>query len=207
MEDARWRTPWQLPTNSQVETVDVQVDEVYTSGMDQFAAVEKGLLEEMSRLSDDEPWLVYELSNMTDEEALELGCQGARAALAPLIWSAAVGDRWDVRRATEFLGISRQALYKRLRNGSALGIPGRGTTWFPVWQFDPRQQIVRAVTGSIVRAFREADAEIDPLVIAAWARNENRLLEGKSPAIWLAEAGSDDAVVLAARRAAQGLAA
>jgi hypothetical protein len=41
-------------------------------------------------------------------------------------------------------------------------VPGCGTTWFPVWQFDPRQQIVRAVTGSIVKAFRAADPRIDP---------------------------------------------
>jgi hypothetical protein len=180
---------------------------VYTRSMDQFSAIEKGLIEELSRLFRDDPSLQAELDHLSEDEALELGRQGARAALAPLAWSAAVADRWDVRRATEFLGISRQALYKRLHNGSALGIQGRGTTWFPVWQFDPRQQIVRAVTGSIIKAFRDADPEIDPLVIGAWATKENRYLNGKSPAVWVAEGGGDEAVVRAARHAAQGLAA
>jgi hypothetical protein len=175
--------------------------------MDQRAAIEKGFFEELSRLSFEEPFLQSELDRVTEEEALELGHQGARAVLAPLIWSAEVGKRWDVRRATEFLGISRQALYKRLRNGSALGIPGRGTTWFPIWQFDPKRQIVRAATGSIIKVFRDADPEIDALVIGAWATKENRLLDDKSPADWLVESGDDEPVVLAARRAARGLSA
>ena len=175
--------------------------------MDSFSAIEKGLLGEMERLFREEPSLQAELDHLSDEEAAELGSQGARAVLAPLIWSAAVGSRWDVRRVTEFLGISRQALYKRLRNGSALGVPGRGTTWFPVWQFDPARRIVRAVTGSIIKVFRDADPEVDPLVIGAWATARNRLLDGKSPQEWVAEGGGEDAVLLAARRAAQGLAA
>ena len=175
--------------------------------MDQISAVEKGFIEELWRLFHDEPALRAELDGLAEEDALELGRQGARAVLAPLAWSAAVADRWDVRRATEFLGISRQALYKRLRNGSALGVPGRGTTWFPVWQFDSRQRIVRAVTGAIIKVFRGADPAIDPLVIGAWATRENRLLGGKSPAVWLAEGGGDEAIVRAAQRAAQGLAA
>lgn len=175
--------------------------------MDQFSAVEKGFIEELWRLFHNEPALRTELDRLLEDEAIELGRQGARAVLAPLAWSAAVADRWDVRRATEFLGISRQALYKRLRNGSALGVPGRGTTWFPVWQFDSRQRIVRAVTGTIIKAFRSADPAIDPLVIGAWATKDNRLLGGKSPAAWLAEGGGDEAVVRAARRAAQGLTA
>jgi hypothetical protein len=175
--------------------------------MDQISAVEKGFIEELWRLFQDEPALRAELDRLAEDEGLELGRQGARAVVAPLAWSAAVADRWDVRRATEFLGISRQALYKRLRNGSALGVPGRGTTWFPVWQFDYRQRIVRAVTGTIIKVFRSADPAIDPLVIGAWATRENRLLHGKSPAAWLAEGGGDEAVVRAARRAAQGLAA
>jgi hypothetical protein len=184
-----------------------EVDRVYNNAMDQRAAVEKGFFEELSRLTFEEPLLQIELDRVTEDEALELGHQGARAVFAPLMWSAAVGNRWDVRRTTEFLGISRQALYKRLRNGSALGIPGRGTTWFPIWQFDPKQQIVRAATGSIIKAFRDADPEIDPLVIGAWAVKENRHLADKSPADWLAEAGDDESVVLAARRAARGLSA
>jgi hypothetical protein len=151
--------------------------------------------------------LQAELDHLPGEAAEELGRQGARAALAPLIWSSAVGDRWDVRRVTEFLRISRQAVYKRVRSGSLLGIPGQGTTWFPAWQFDTDRHIVRPVVAAILQQFRDADPGIDPLVIAAWATEPNRLLDRASPADWIRAGHADDRVMVAARRVAQGLAA
>lgn len=153
------------------------------------------------------PELDKELDELPVEEAQEFGRRAAVAALAPLVWQLAVGDRWDVRHAAEFLGVSRQALYKRLAAGTALGVAGRGTTWFPTWQFDRDQQIVRAVTAQVVAAFREADPLIESEVIAAWAMHTNSLLGQRTPADWIIGGGSDEAVVTAARRAAAGLAA
>jgi hypothetical protein len=147
-------------------------------------------------------------SLLSDEEFVELGRQAARLATAPLQWAAAVGDRWDTTRTTSFLRVSRQALYKRIQNGTVLALPGRGTSWFPVWQFDPDTQLVRHVVGKIIGAFRQADDQVSPLVIAAWATAPNRLLEETTPAQWITEGrnGSDNPVVAAARRAARGLA-
>ena len=93
--------------------------------MDVFAAMEKGFEEELSRLLDAHPVVRDELVRLSEEASLELGRETARTLLAPLIWSAAAGERWDVSRVCAFLGISRQALYKRVRNGSALGKIGR----------------------------------------------------------------------------------
>jgi hypothetical protein len=62
-----------------------------------------------------------ELSN---EELIELGRRAASYAVAPLLCSTDIGDRWDARRVTEFLDVSRQAVYKRVRTGSLLGLPG-----------------------------------------------------------------------------------
>lgn len=152
--------------------------------------------------------VVEYMGSLSKEDALQLGQQAARSIFAPFIWAAQVGDRWDVRRSCEFLNISRQALYKRARSGTALGVPGRGTTYFPVWQFDLDKHLIRQVVGEVISAFRDADDEVDPLVIAAWATAGNRLLDGASPAEWISRGGVDTAaVVTAARRAAAGLAA
>jgi hypothetical protein len=118
-----------------------------------------------------------------------------------------IGDRWDARRVTEFLDVSRQAVYKRVRTGSLLGLPGSGTTWFPVWQFDPDRRVVRRVVASIITQFRAADPDLDPLVIAAWVTAPHPQLDGASPADEIRRGGNDERVSLLAARAARGLAA
>jgi hypothetical protein len=138
------------------------------------------------------------------EEARRLGAEGADAALAPLLWSAAIGERWDTQTVTEFLGVTRQALHKRVAAGSVLGLAGRGTTWFPVWQFDVVGHRVRPEVAEIVGAFRDVLAPLDPLVVASWAVSDQPEL-GMAPEEWLA-AGKDPAeVVRSARRAAAEL--
>ena len=47
--------------------------------------------------------------------------------MAPLIWAAAVGERWSTTTVAEFLHVTRQALHKRVVEASVLGVPGRGT--------------------------------------------------------------------------------
>ena len=102
--------------------------------------------------------------------------------------------------------MTRQALYKRVQTGSMLALPGKGTSYFPVWQFDPRTRLVRHVLGRIVGIFREADDQVSPLVIASWANASNKHLNGLSPAQWVQEGREDGPVLVAARRAARGLA-
>jgi hypothetical protein len=138
------------------------------------------------------------------EEARRLGAEGADAALAPLVWAAAVGERWDTPTVTQFLGVTRQALHKRVVNGSILGLPGRGTTWFPVWQFDVSGRQVRPEVADLTAVFREALGALDPFVVASWAVSDQPEL-GMAPEEWLA-AGKDPAdVVRVARRAAEEL--
>ncbi len=60
---------------------------------------------------------------------------------------------------------------------------------------------------SIIATFRRADPEVDPLVIASWATAKNQHLGGVSPAEVVAKGDKDERVVLAAARAARGLAA
>jgi hypothetical protein len=170
-------------------------------------AIQHSFEDEFFKLYDANEKEAYAYFNsMGKEEVQELGRLAARTIFAPLIWSAQVGDRWDVRRSCEFLGMSRQALYKRVRTGTALGVQGQGTTYFPTWQFDLDKHLIRHVTSEIIGAFREADDQINPLVIAAWATKPSADLDGVAPADWVSRGGEDRRVVVAARRAAAGLA-
>lgn len=141
---------------------------------------------------------------------LSASCRMAAADVhAPVLWSHAVGDAWDTSRVATLLDVTRQAIHKRVRGGSLLGIPGEQTTWFPVWQFDVAQRTVRPETKAILAEFRDRlGADLDPLVIASSATTEQPDdLDGLSPAQWLegTSIGSNQ-VELAARRAAARLA-
>ena len=49
------------------------------------------------------------------------------------------------------LGISCQALAKRRRTGSLLGLRGQRTTWFPAWQFNqPADWIAQGLDDGMV---------------------------------------------------------
>ncbi|MEW6470935.1 MAG: hypothetical protein AB1679_01575 [Actinomycetota bacterium] len=144
------------------------------------------------------------LSDLAYEAAKALGAQGADAAVAPLIWAAAVGDRWATSTVTEFLHVTRQALHKRLVKGTILGLPGTGTTWFPTWQFDVDARQVRPMVAELIAAFRDELGSVDPFLVASWATTPQPEL-GMSPEDWLASGKDPDEVVRVARRAAAEL--
>jgi hypothetical protein len=168
---------------------------------DSIAALQEGFNERLNALLDRHKELVLQLSV---EQARGLGAQGADAAVAPVIWSAAVGERWPTTTVTEFLHVTRQALHKRVVNGSVIGLPGRGTTWFPVWQFDLNAHEVRAVVADIVKTFRD-ELGADPFVIASWATTDQPEL-GISPEEWLTAGKDPTEVVRIAQRTASELA-
>lgn len=141
------------------------------------------------------------------DEARELGRRAADAALAPLIWGEAVGERWDTSETAEFLGVTRQALHDRLKRGTLLGVPGRGVTWFPIWQFDLVDRRVRPVVAELLQVFRSMDRPLEPVEIASWAKVPQSDLNDVAPGDWVAEGRPDQTVVTAARHSAARLAA
>lgn len=148
-----------------------------------------------------------ELWDVVPEDAVEYGRRAAGTAVAPVLWAKAIGERHDTTAVTSLLGISRQALHKRAMNGSILGVPGRGTTWFPVWQFDVGVRDVRPVVARIIGTFRDQLGTFDPLAVAAWATTpQPEDLDGSTPEDWILSGRGDDRVVEAARRAARALA-
>lgn len=144
------------------------------------------------------------LADLGYEAAKALGAQGADAAVAPLIWATAVGDRWPTSTVTEFLHVTRQALHKRLAKGTILGLPGNGTTWFPVWQFDVDAREVRPIVGEVIAAFREELGSPDPFLVASWATSPQPELE-MSAEDWLASGKDPAEVVRVAHRTAAEL--
>jgi hypothetical protein len=170
---------------------------------DSWSGFEEGYREQLKRYHDRHPDL---FETIDYEEAKTLGGQGAAASVAPLLWAKAVGDRWDTSTTAEFLGISRQALHERVKRGTIIGLPGRGTTWFPIWQFDLLGRAVRPVVLEVVDAFRRSLGEADPYTIASWATSRQSALDGLTPADWLGSGRDETALVNTATRSARKLA-
>lgn len=105
------------------------------------------------------------------------------------------------------LGVSRQALAKRQKHGSLIGLAGRRSTLFPAWQFDQAKRAVRPVVADITAAFRDELGNADPAVIASWATTpQHEDLAGSTPADWIANGTDAEWAVRAACRAASRLA-
>ncbi len=145
------------------------------------------------------------------DEAARLGALAAEEAIAAARWSQIVGERIDTTELTRSLGVTRQALSKRLASGSLLGLPGRNTTWYPTWQFDSLdsgRHTIRHEVREVIRAFRDVlGNEVNPLHIASWATTtQHEDLDGQTPADWIAEKRDPDQLRRAARRTAARLA-
>jgi hypothetical protein len=166
---------------------------------DAVGALHEGFREHLGRILVRHEHL---LDKVDQREARQLGRRAAEAALAPLLWGEAVGARWDTTETAEFLGVTRQALHDRVRRGTLLGLPGRGVTWFPVWQFDPASRRARPVVPVILQLFRLMDRPLGPIEIASWAQEAQPELDGSSPADWITSGRADESVVGFARRSA-----
>lgn len=143
------------------------------------------------------------LSKVSDDEAAAMGRIAADHAVAALRWSQVVGDRIDTTGLCQLLGVSRQALAKRQAAGSLLGLPGRGTTWYPTWQFDLDARDVRPEVRDIIGAFRDRLDDVDPLLIASWAVTPQvEDLDGMAPEEWLRRGLDRGQLRIAAQRAA-----
>lgn len=149
-----------------------------------------------------------EIDEIDADEARELGTKAAEETIASARWSRLVGDRIDTSEVAELLGVTRQALSKRQTSGSLLGLPGRGTTWFPTWQLDIDNKEIRSEVRHIIGAFRDSlGKEADPFLIASWASTaQHEDLDGLSPAEWLAQGNDPEELRQAAQRTAERLA-
>jgi hypothetical protein len=145
------------------------------------------------------------LDRLSSEQLDKRGRDAARQVLASMVWRVSAGGVLTTEQARRVLGVSRQALHKRVDVGGVLGLPGERTTLYPVWQFSGSE--VRPVTGAIIRAFRERlDGEYDARLVSSWATTPQPDLHDATPEEWLAKDGDTDRLVIAAKRAADALA-
>jgi hypothetical protein len=147
------------------------------------------------------------LNSVNPEVAFDWGQRAAATAVAPVVWARAAGEVLETSEVQNLLGVSRQALAKRIAVGSLIGLPAKGRTLFPVWQFDLDEGRVRTAVRAIIEVFRESLGEVDPNLIAAWATTpQDEDLDGSTPASWLAENRDIEVVVESARRLAARMA-
>jgi hypothetical protein len=173
--------------------------------VDAQGRLEQGFALGVSELLDVMPAVGELLDRLSSEQLEQRGRDAARHALASLVWRASAGEVLTTEQARQVLGISRQALHKRVDVGSVLGLPGERTTLYPVWQFSGSE--VRPVTAEIIGAFRERlDGEYDATIVSSWATTPQPDLHDATPEEWLAKDGDTDRLVIAAKRAADALA-
>lgn len=72
---------------------------------------------------------------------------------------------WETAQVVEFLGVSRQAVSRRVLTRSLLGYPHKGTTRFPVWQFDREARKVHPEVAQLLAAL---GPDVDLADAAEW---------------------------------------
>lgn len=151
------------------------------------------------------------LDSLWPNQAEQLGARVVGAALAPKIWADVVGERFDTAQLVEMLRITRQALAKRVASGTLLGLPGKGTTFYPTWQFDLSAEPVR-IRRSVAAAFTawvEEMGSLDPYAVASWAQMRQPELHDLTPVEYLGKGGGydgDELLIFSARVTASRLA-
>jgi len=134
------------------------------------------------------------LDSLWPNQAEQLGRRVVGTALAPKIWADVVGERFDTAQMVEMLRITRQALAKRVASGTLLGLPGKGTTFYPTWQFDLSAEPVR-IRRSVAAAFTAWVKEmgsLDPYAVASWAQTRQPELHDLTPVEYLGKGGDND---------------
>lgn len=146
------------------------------------------------------------VEDLSEEEAVELGRRAARAAIAPHVWSSGIGQTIDTASLCDVLGVTRQALNKRMAAGSLLGLPRRGSTSFPTWQIDVDRKQIRPEVRDITAPFLEEFGKVDHFLVLAWAGSEQDDLDGETPLAWVVQGRDRNQLITAARRAVSRLA-
>jgi hypothetical protein len=151
-----------------------------------------------------------ELADLDEADCKRLAREAAEAVIGPVLLRRLLGeDRLDTHRVALALGITRQAVHKKVRTHALLGVPGRGTTWFPAWQFEPHKPQVRPVVPQLLAAWAAAGGEaiFDPQTVLVWAATPQPELDDQTPEEWVRLGKADGPVLAAARAAGRALAA
>ncbi|MXP20266.1 hypothetical protein GIY30_02690 [Gordonia sp. HNM0687] len=116
-------------------------------------------------------------------------------------YDALIGPFYDMQGIIGFLGITKNAVVKRLRAGHLIGcqLANASRSWvFPTWQFGGEPVLV----DGMAEAWAIVTVDADPWTAAAWMCSGNAGLDGTTPVAWLRAGRPVDDVVAAARRTA-----
>ena len=108
------------------------------------------------------------------------------------------GQDWATPEVVEFLGISRQAVNKRVQSRTMLGYRAGRSTRFPAWQFDRKTRQVFPEAAELLTAFAPG---ADPREVDDWVRTPHHDL-GATPLTLLLSPDTKQGVLDLARRAA-----
>jgi hypothetical protein len=151
-----------------------------------------------------------ELAELDDAQSRRLGREAAEAVIGPIRLRRLLGeDRLDTTQVARLLAITRQAVHKRVKNHALLGVPGRGTTWFPAWQFDTvGEPEVRPLVVKLLATWAEHsdEAGFDPHGVLIWAATGQPELGDQTPEDWIVADKEPEPLLAAARAAARALA-
>lgn len=125
----------------------------------------------------------------------------AMVAALPIgtLYDQLAGPFYDTAGLTRWLGISKQALAKRVDAGTVIACrqeDDRRTWVYPAWQFTDR-----AVVAGLAEVWQilRAGATADPWMAVFWLKASNPALGGVTPVDWLHAGGDLDTVVDEAR--------
>jgi hypothetical protein len=151
------------------------------------------------------------LEGLAEAELMKLAHSAATQIVGPLVLRDLLGeDRLDTTKTALLLGVTRQAINKRVHAHTLLGVPGRGTTWFPLWQFDAAHNEVRHVAELVLQVWASFDdagrLPWNAVRVLSWASATQEELDGSTPGEWISSNGEPEPVLAAARRAGRALA-
>ncbi|MBF6347948.1 helix-turn-helix transcriptional regulator [Nocardia flavorosea] len=111
------------------------------------------------------------------------------------------GEDWTTPRVVDFLGVSRQAVNKRLHGRTILGYRDGRRTRFPAWQFDREAAEVRPEVAELLEALGDG---FEPAEVSRWTVTVIPELNATPAQLLLSAATKGEALRLAAQRRRAG---
>ncbi|MEE6288516.1 hypothetical protein V2J52_12700 [Georgenia sp. MJ173] len=143
------------------------------------------------------------LAASTGDDLLDLAGRISSALPHESATAEAVGPVYETADLVSWLGISRQALHKRLQRSDMLAMKTADShTIYPAWQFTS-DGTVRPGVAEAVKALAPV---MDDWTRTLWFTGRSPDLDGKSASQWLAEGGDPAVVIASARRRAHRMA-
>ena len=130
----------------------------------------------------------------------EAGRRAALSAAASVVWETHLGPLYTTREVTDLMSVTRQAVNERVKRGTLLALPQQnGDYLYPAFQFGEDGKQRRAVRDALSVFPRGV---VDPHTLASWFVSPQGLLEGRTPADWVARRRPSEPLLEAARRSA-----